>query len=90
MATSVTLTSVQKDAQTGKVYINFAGGFQIEFNSITDVAAWAQGIDKDVDVTRQMCVAYALARSSDLSNINSVANKVFSFDLSAPQPIKVQ
>lgn len=92
MATTVVLTSVVKPAQPGPVYayVNFADGTQLEFASLADLTAWAQEPDGSVGLTQRLCVAYALARSSDLSNVASVAGKNFIFDLSAAAPIKVQ
>lgn len=91
MATSVTLTSVVKEpAPSTRVLVNFADGTSFEFVSLADLADWARSEDMDVRLTKQLCVAYALARSADLSSVASVANKNFTFDLTNNQPIRVQ
>lgn len=89
MATQVILRSVIKQPD-GKVFVNFDNGSQREFTSIADLQAWARKPDTDVDLTEQLCIAWAVARSPELSNIATIQNKTFTFDLSAPNPIRVQ
>lgn len=87
MAT-VVLTSVTTD-QDGKVRIRFDNGAELEFNSLAEVQAWALLPDTSVDLTQQLCVAYAINRSPDLSNLASVQGRTFTFDLSNNNPIRV-
>lgn len=89
MPTTVTLTDVLKPAG-GRIYINFADGTQLEFNSLADVQAWATEADLNRTLVQQFCVAFAMARSADLNNIAIVKNKNFTLDLSDNAPIKVQ
>ena len=91
MATTVSLISVVREpAPSTRVLVNFADGSQLDFPDLASLVAWAQQADQSRDLTQQMCVAYAAARSPDLSNVASVSGKNFTFDLSAPSPIKVQ
>jgi len=74
----------------GRVSIMFADGFGQEFSSLAEFQAWATQIDTSVDAAKQMCCAYLLSRSPNLSNTASVRNKSFVVDFSSPSPIKVQ
>lgn len=87
--TTVVLTAVIKDPD-GRVRVRFADGSEREFGSLAMLRSVVLRRDQDVGLTQDLCLAYALARSADLSNVNSVANKSFIFDLSVAQPIKVQ
>jgi len=89
MATTVILRDVIKQVN-GTVLVNFEGGSQLEFTSLAALQEWARQADASVDLTQQLCVAYALARSADLSNVATVRNKDFTFDLSVNSPIRVQ
>ena len=89
MAT-VTLVSIKKaDPPRTTVYANFSNGDQIEFESLAAIDQAAREM-QNTEKTYLVCVCYAKARSADLSNIQTVANKQFTFDLTAQQPIKVQ
>lgn len=91
MATTVTLVSVVKEpAPSTRVLVTFDDGTGFEFASLADLTDWARSADVDVRLTKQLCLAYALARSSDLATVASVANKNFTFDLANNQPIRVQ
>jgi hypothetical protein len=74
----------------GRTLIRYGDGTELEFASIEEAVAWARSADTNIDMTRRMCAAYAEARSTNWANIAPVANKTFTFDLSAPSPIKVQ
>lgn len=89
MATQVILRSVVKQA-SGTVLVNFDSGNQREFSSMADLQEWARSPDTSVDLTEQLCTAWAVARSPELTNIATIQNKTFTFDLSSPNPIKVQ
>jgi hypothetical protein len=89
VATTVVLTDVIKDPG-GAVQVVFADGSGYSFPTLEDTLAWSTEVDQDVTLTQRMCVAYAAARSPDLSNIAPVQGKDFIFDLASPQPIKVQ
>ena len=85
---SCVLSNVIKNAD-GSCRIQFADGNEFSFNSLADIAAWIADVD-GLDNTRKVCVAFLKARSSDLTNLATVRNKTFTFDLTAPAPIKVQ
>lgn len=69
--------------------IRFADGTEFQFDSVGDMVAYANAAEEQTLVQR-MCIAYLAARSSGLTNPASTLNKDFIFDLSAPQPIRVQ
>lgn len=90
MATTVVLQDVIGEEQpAGTVRVFWADGTAQEFPNFDALTTWALGPDKDQGLTQRMCVAYALARSPDLSNIAPVKGKNFVFDLSHAQPIRV-
>jgi hypothetical protein len=86
MSVEVILRSVT--TANGKVYATFSDGTGIEFGSMADVQG---AIDSAVslDQTRILCLAWAKARSSNLSNINTVKDKRFVVDFSHSQPVRV-
>jgi hypothetical protein len=91
MATTVVLTSVVKEAAPStRVLVRFADGTELEFASMADLVASATEPDTSVSLTQRLCLAYTLARSADLSNLASTANKSFTFDLTSNNPIRVQ
>lgn len=89
MPTTVVLRDVLKPS-SGKIFVNFDGGTQLEFGSIEECREWALEPDEDVDLAQRMCLAYAYKRSDDLSNINSVKDKNFEVDFSAGSVIRVR
>jgi hypothetical protein len=91
MATTVSLTGVVFDpAPATSLSVQFSDGTGYQFNDMNHLRSIITGLDSDPDFTRKLCLAYLLARSPDLSNVASVKNKSFIFDLSSPSPIKVQ
>ena len=74
----------------GKVLVNFVGGNQLEFESLAAIDEAIAEIDSDVSTTQMMALGYLKARQPDLSNTAILDGKNFTYDLSAPQPIKVQ
>jgi hypothetical protein len=91
MASTVVLTAVVKaEAPSTACYVRFNDGTELEFANLATLQEWARQPDTDLSLTRKLCVAYALGRSSDLSNIASVRNKDFTFDLTNNSPIRVQ
>lgn len=90
MATTVVLTNVIKEPPPSTRYlIDFSDGTQHEFADLAELTEWARRPDGDPESVQKICIAYALARSNDLSNVSTVLNKDFTFDLSAPSAIKV-
>lgn len=47
-------------------------------------------ISDDPETARLLIIAWFLARSPDASNANVVEGKTLTFDLSAPNPIRIQ
>lgn len=91
MATTVVLTNVVRDpAPSTVVRAQFSDGFELEFTDLEHLRLTVTGYDTDQTLTRHLCLAYTLARSSDLSNVSTVRNKNFTFDLSSNNPIRVQ
>ena len=88
MPTTVILIGVVREGD--KYFVQFDDGTLLEFNDLESLTNFAIGVDDDPDLTQKLCLAYALKRSSDLSNINPIQGKDFIFDLSAGNPIKVQ
>ena len=83
----VILNSVTRGGD--RVYANFADGNSLEFQSIANLK---EHVDQLVDQHQAMimCLAWALARSADLSNINTVKDKRFVVDFSASNPVQVK
>lgn len=91
MATTVVLADVIKEpGPSTRCLARFSDGTELEFSSLASLTTIVQEPDTDAGLTRKLCLAYALARSSDLSNINPVKDKSFIFDLSNNNPIRVQ
>lgn len=87
MATTVVLKDVIKSGSI--VRIRFASGFEYEFSSLEQLTEWVSEVDT-TDVVQKLCVAWAQARSADLSNIATIRNKDFIFDPAAANMIRVQ
>lgn len=85
-AASCVLTSIVQDG--GGYTVNFGDTLSEQFATFDDLVAWALSV-ADVPTTKKMCVAYAIARSADLSNLSSVLNRTFTLDLSKPNPVQV-
>jgi hypothetical protein len=83
----VILNSVTRDGD--RVYANFADGNSLEFQNLENLKTH---IDQLVDQHQVMimCLAWALARSADLSNINTVKDKKFVVDFSVANPVQVK
>jgi hypothetical protein len=74
----------------GRVQLTFADGSGFDFANVQELRDTISQQVETMANAQLMCVAFALARSPDLSNVNSVLNKDFTLDLSAANPIKVQ
>ena len=91
MAVSVTLTKVIKEpAPSTRCIINFSDGTQMEFDSIASVIANISTLDSDPDVARKMLIGWWVGRDANLSNPNLVEGKTLTFDLQAPNLLRVQ
>ena len=88
MASTVVLADVIKYPTYLEVI--WGDGNSTIYNDVEELSADALAVDTDQDLVKKLCLAYLLARSPQLTNIATVKNKDFIFDLSAPQPIKVQ
>ena len=90
MPNSVTCTDVRIVPETGKWYVAFSDGTSLEFSSLQDMKDTIAEVDADPVTARRILIAWWLARSPDGSNQNLVEGKTLTFDLSAPNPIRVQ
>ena len=88
MPSTVVLTQVIKSGE--KVFVRWEGGDETEFASLAALTEDVREADNDIDLTRRMALSWILARQPTLDNIAPIQNKDFSFDLSSPNPIKVQ
>lgn len=88
MATTVVLTKVEKRAN-GSVYVEFGDGSGIIYPHLDDLKLDARAPDTNVDLTKKLVLAYALARSENLTNVASIQGKQFIFDLTNNNPIRV-
>ena len=88
MATIVTCEGVTI-GKSGRVYVTFEDGAQLEFGSLADVQAAARDIDSDVQLTRMLLIAWWLARSPGGSNESLIKGKTLTFELSGPSPIRI-
>lgn len=89
MATTVVLTDVVV-LPDGKVIVKFSDGSANEYADIQSLKDSVLGRDVDEGLTKDLCIAYTLGRSPDLSNIASTKNKNFTFDLTQNTCIRVQ
>lgn len=94
MALSVSITDIKKVAATGRIYITFSDGVQLEFPSLAAIIEWA----KDADTAAQPAVAqwlkragiqYYLYRDPSVTNPAVVLGKTITLDLSVANPITV-
>lgn len=89
MPTTVRIIS-KTDRGDGGIQIEFQGGRGRTFSDLADLQSQVLGNDDDLDLTQELCLAWWLARSADLSNEAVIMNKDFTFDLSNANPIRVQ
>jgi hypothetical protein len=94
MATTVVLSNVIKEpAPSTRCRVQFTDGTELEFGTLAELREWALGIDSGpmgAELTRRMCLARLLALSPELTNINQIQGKNFTFDLTNAQPVRVQ
>ena len=99
MAVSVTCASVTFVPETGRLYMTFATGSQIEAgpgpNKTRAEAAAIMLTERAADletsdVASKFLVAWWLSRSPDGTNENLVEGKTLTMDISGPNPIRVQ
>ncbi len=89
MPTTVVITDIVH-ASSGKVFVRYASGTEKEFASLEELTQEIQGLDDDEGTTEDLALAWILARQPSLVNINPIKGKNFIYDLSSPNPIKVQ
>jgi len=91
MATTVVLTDVILGPP---VRVKFSDGTEFEFSSVDELNNWVDAMDdpdqEGSDNARRMCIAYLRKRSATYSQLNSVKDKNFIFDLGHAQVIRVQ
>jgi hypothetical protein len=75
----------------GGIEFEFADGHTPSWSSPAEAWTYIQEvIDNNPDLARLFCLAYAHARSTGWSNVNSVIDKNFILDVSDNSPIKLQ
>jgi hypothetical protein len=93
MAISVTVTKVRRVVATGKIYVAFADGPILEFNSFAAVKEWAGELDLDPDevrtLLRKLAAQYYLARDPTGANPAAIEGKTMTLDLSSNTPLVV-
>lgn len=89
MATTVVLTDVVLHPE-GHVEVRWADNTGETFANIEAMRQHISQYDSDVDLTKALCMAFLMARSSDLTNTSPVRNRNFTFDLTHNSPIRVQ
>jgi hypothetical protein len=71
------------------IYVEYSDGQGAVYNSLEDMAIAVTSIDDNSDFTKNLLLAFLLRRSPNLSNLSSVLNRQFTFDLSANNPIRI-
>lgn len=93
MAASLRLAKVRRIAQTGRVYLDFSDGVQIEFPSPAEARAWASDIDLDDEATRtllrRLLVRWWMHRDPASATAATVEGKTITLDLSLATPLVV-
>lgn len=84
------VTSIVKEADTGKVFVNFSGyPYQLEFTSLENLRQTLQDVE-NLELAAKLILARALALSPDLTNVNQIVGKTYTFDLSAVNIFRIQ
>jgi len=90
MAVSVTLTTVIKEPlPSTRVLINFSDGTQLEFGTFAELREYIADLETN-DTARRLFLGWWLGRSPDGSSTAIVEGKTLTFNLSNPNPIRVQ
>lgn len=87
MPSTVVLTSVTRSGE--KVFVNFADGTQLEYESLQALTDALAELDTDVDKTRLMALGWIRLRQPTLEDVSQIAGRDFTFDLSSTSPIRV-
>lgn len=93
MAASVTLNKIRRVAATGRVYLQFGDGAELEFGSAAEVRAWAASIDASeavvLEALRKMLVRWWVHRDPTSATPATAEGKTISLDLSQAVPLTV-
>ena len=91
MPTTVVLTDVIfAESPSTKIRVRWGDGTESEYSSLEGLINSVVELDQDELFAKNLALGWVLARSADLSNIATIRNKDFTFDLSNPSPIRVQ
>ncbi|MDH5244848.1 MAG: hypothetical protein OEW98_00240 [Betaproteobacteria bacterium] len=74
----------------GTIKVIWEDGHSNLFRDLAEVREQITGLDSDRTMAERLLLAWFLSRSADASNTNLVEGKRLTFDLSAPNPIRVQ
>lgn len=89
MAISATLIDVVTYPD-GRVSVRFGDKTGMTFASSDELLVYAKSLEEDLDIAKKLLLGWWQARSPDLSNLNLVKGKTLTFDISSPNPIRVQ
>lgn len=94
MAISVQITRVRKVPETGRIYITFADGAELEFSSAQAIVEWAKDADTAAqpgvrEWLRRAGIQFYLYRDPNMTNPGVVVGKTMTLDLSVANPITV-
>jgi hypothetical protein len=91
MAVSATIVGVTKEAAPStRCRVQFADGNELEFASPAEMQAYRSDLDSDPAMAQAMALRHWIARDPDASNPSIAIGKTLTFNLSSPNPIKVQ
>lgn len=88
MPTTVVLTEVIDHGNY--IEVRWGDGTGRYYSDISKITELVTSHDNNEELTKDLAIAWALARSPDLSTIATIANKNFTFNMSNPNPIRVQ
>ena len=89
MATTVVMTDLVIQPG-GYIDVVWNDGSTSQYQNLDRLTEQVTQHDNNQDLTKAMAVAWLLARQPTLSPITVLQNEDFTFDLSDPNPIKIQ
>ena len=86
MASRATITGRVKSG--GLVHINFDDGSQLS-DTLEGLKVYVRELDTNIENAKRAAIGRALAQDENLDNISSVQGKAVIFDLTQPNPIRI-
>lgn len=87
MAISVQLTNVRKVAATGRIYLQWSDGVELEFQSLQEIKDWAQEADATAEqargALRKLLARWYFIRDPAGATPATVNGKTITLDLAA-------